>query len=147
MSVAELVPHAGAMCLLDEVVDWQPERIHCRAEARALADHPLCDGKALPAAALIEYAAQATAAHGTLRARSGAGGAAPSAGRLVALRHIELADSTTPPTPTLPVIDVHAERIVADAGGSIYSFCVRVAHAVLARGRLTIRTVGDSRGL
>ncbi|MGB7757445.1 MAG: hypothetical protein WBL23_15425, partial [Salinisphaera sp.] len=67
---ADLVPHAGAMCLLDDVIAWQDEWIHCRSRMRAPAEHPLADLGVLPATALIEYAAQATAAHGTLLARA-----------------------------------------------------------------------------
>ena len=96
--MASLVPHAGAMCLLDRVIDWDEDGIRC--EATVADRHPLKVGTRLPATALIEYAAQAMAAHGRLTtladgaARAGAGGSdggRPRPGRLVGLRGIDLA--------------------------------------------------------
>ncbi|HET7315702.1 hypothetical protein [Salinisphaera sp.] len=143
-AIADLVPHAGPMCLLDEVVDWQADRIHCRAAPRAGDSHPLYRDNKLPATALIEYAAQATAAHGTLLARSAAHAAAPAAGRLVALRQVEL--TATADANAMPArLDVYAERVMADAAGSIYTFRVVAGETVLVRGRLTIhRSSGDA---
>ena len=99
--MASLVPHAGAMCLLDRVIDWDEDGIRC--EATVADRHPLKVGTRLPATALIEYAAQAMAAHGRLIAlaeaadQAGADGAndgrprpGPRPGRLVGLRGIDL---------------------------------------------------------
>ncbi|WP_232225970.1 hypothetical protein [Salinisphaera hydrothermalis] len=137
------MPHAGAMCLLDEVVAWEPERILCRSVLNTLEAHPLADRGVLPLTALVEYAAQATAAHGTLLARDSAGGAgSPTPGRLVGLRDIEFpADESTLAAPT--TLDVHVERLMADAGGSIYAFRVVETGRDLVRGRVMIRTVTD----
>ena len=92
--VASLVPHAGPMCLLDRVLDWDAERILCEA---SVADaHPLKAGGRLPATALIEYAAQAMAAHGRLLALAiatggnGADDGKPTPGMLVGLRATDL---------------------------------------------------------
>lgn len=129
------------MCLLDAVIDWQHDRIHCRSVLCSLDAHPLAEGGVLPLTALVEYAAQATAAHGTLLARTssdGSGSASP--GRLVGLRDIEFAvdcESLTAPT----TLDIHAERLMADVGGSIYAFRVIEAGSDRVRGRVTIRTV------
>lgn len=136
--VADLVPHAGAMCLLDEVIAWQHDRIHCRSRMGAPVGHPLAVDGVLPVTALIEYAAQATAAHGTLVARAARGSGPAAPGRLVALRDVDLvADAET--IARLACIDIHAERLMADASGSIYVFHVRGGGHQLVRGRLTIR--------
>ncbi|WP_145961348.1 phosphotransferase [Salinisphaera sp. LB1] len=138
--VAGLVPHAGMMCLLDEVVAWADDCIHCRSRLPAPTAHPLADRGVMPVTALIEYAAQATAAHGTLRARAADGMGPAAGGRLVGLRHIELlADAEA--VAGLASIDIHAERLMADASGSIYAFRVVAGVRDLVRGRLTIRTV------
>ena len=135
------MPHAGAMCLLDEVIDWQHDRIHCRSRLRSLDSHPLAEGGVLPLTALVEYAAQATAAHGTLLARASSNGAgAAKPGRLVGLRDIEFTADREPLTAST-TLDVHAERLMADAGGSIYAFRVVEAGSDLARGRVAIRTM------
>lgn len=143
--VAGLVPHAGAMCLLDEVIAWSVDRIHCRAAIDADAEHPLAGAEGVPATALIEYAAQATAAHGTLLARrNGQAGAPAAEGRLVALRSIELA-AAPGEIEAAGRLDVHAERVMADAAGSIYRFQVLVGQRIMVSGRLTIRTVDAAR--
>lgn len=66
-----LIPHAGAMCLLDSVVAWDEHSIECRATSHRTADNPLRLGDRLPIEAGIEYAAQAMAVHGGLGGREG----------------------------------------------------------------------------
>jgi predicted hotdog family 3-hydroxylacyl-ACP dehydratase len=85
--IARLVPHAGAMCLLDEVLEWDDARIVCRTRSHLDAANPLRSDGALPALAGIEYAGQAMAAHGAL-CESGARG---RAGYLVSVRDVVLA--------------------------------------------------------
>ena len=83
-----LVPHAGAMCLWDEVVAWDAGRIALRAGGHRDPAHPLRSGGRLRALHLCEYGAQAMAVHGGLRARELGGVARP--GLLVALRGVVL---------------------------------------------------------
>lgn len=65
--VAELVPHAAPLLLLDELIDWSEDGLCCGLTVRAdgLFDH---QGK-VPAAVGIEYMAQAVAAFSGLRAK------------------------------------------------------------------------------
>lgn len=60
------LPHAGAMCLIDEVLDWDATGIRCRTVSHRADDHPLrgCDGLACVHG--VEYGAQAAALHGVL---------------------------------------------------------------------------------
>jgi len=62
------------MCLLDEVLDWNAQRIRCRTATHRAPDNPLRSHDRLGIACGIEYAAQAMALHGAL-----AGGAANGA--------------------------------------------------------------------
>ena len=63
-AIAASIPHHGAMCLLDAVVDWSETAIFCRAVSHTDPANPLrADGR-LGAEAGIEYAAQARAVHG-----------------------------------------------------------------------------------
>ena len=62
----ERLPHAGSMCLVDEVIDWDRERIRCGASSHRRADNPLRVAGRLPAICVLEYAAQAFALHGLL---------------------------------------------------------------------------------
>jgi predicted hotdog family 3-hydroxylacyl-ACP dehydratase len=56
------------MCLLDEVIEWTAGSICCRSESHRREDHALRAHGRLGIACGIEYAAQAMAVHGALRA-------------------------------------------------------------------------------
>lgn len=73
-AIARLIPHAGAMCLLDRVVKHDATSITCEAESHRLGDNPLRNEAGLPASAGIEYAAQAIALHAALRKGAGPAG-------------------------------------------------------------------------
>jgi len=60
------LPHAGTMCLIDEVLDWDRNGICCRARSHHDPANPLRSGDRLPAVHGIEYGAQAAALHGVL---------------------------------------------------------------------------------
>lgn len=64
--IAARIPHQAAMCLLDEVLDFDPRGIRCRTATHRAADNPLRAHGRLGAACGIEYAAQAMALHGAL---------------------------------------------------------------------------------
>ena len=48
-TLAGLIPHGGAMCLLDEVLHMDDESITCRATSHRNPGHPLREGGILPA--------------------------------------------------------------------------------------------------
>lgn len=68
--IAAHIPHQGQMCLLDEVVEWTEGSIRCRSESHRRVDNALRAHGRLGIACGIEYAAQAMAVHGALRAAS-----------------------------------------------------------------------------
>lgn len=121
--LAELVPHAGPMCLLERVLEWDESRICCLATVAE--PHPLAIDGRLPAAALIEYAAQAMAAHGRLVAPSRQNGARhgerPPQGMLAGVRATELHCRWVEPGP----LEIRVERIVGDPANVLYGFSVR----------------------
>jgi predicted hotdog family 3-hydroxylacyl-ACP dehydratase len=135
---AGLIPHAGTMCLLDEVVAWDALHLHARTASQARADNPLRSDGRLRAVALCEYGAQAMAVHGGLVARANGARAAP--GFLASLREVELAvariDTLT------GVLDVFAERLLGDAGAWQYAWQVAHAGRVIGRGRAAVVTAG-----
>lgn len=126
-----LVPHRGAMCLLDAVEAHDAARVVCRAASHRSAANPLRVGGRLPALAAIEYAAQAMAAHGALRAATGA---AP--GRLVAVRDVRLHVATL--DDVAADLEIVATCDAADAGGLAYAFAVSAGGRALAEGRATV---------
>jgi predicted hotdog family 3-hydroxylacyl-ACP dehydratase len=132
---SHLIPHAGAMCLLDAVLAWDEISIHAVTAGHARADNPLRDEQGLHACNLAEYGAQAMAVHGALRLRA-AGDERPRPGMLVSLRDVRLAlDYVDGLGGTL---DVHAECLFADDRGAQYTFRIEHAGTVLATGRAAV---------
>jgi predicted hotdog family 3-hydroxylacyl-ACP dehydratase len=133
IDIAELIPHAGNMCLLDRIVARSDTDIECAARSHTLPDHPLRRGGELSALHLVEYAAQAMAAHGALRA----GGLQP--GMLAAVREIRLH------VDRLDTIDaelrVHATRRMVQTSGSLYDFRVEANGQLLGEGRIAIALI------
>lgn len=129
---ADLIPHAGRMCLLDEVLAWDAATIHARSASHALPDHPLRGTGGLHAVHLAEYGAQAMAVHGALRDRA-RGDSEVRPGRLVSLRDVQLAVEHV--DPAAGALDVHAECLYADAAGAQYAFRIEQGGHLLASGR------------
>lgn len=130
--ISERIPHAGSMCLLDGVVSWSPEAIHCTSSSQTLADNPLRAAGRLGPANAIEYAAQAMAVHGALRAGSEA---APRAGFLTSVREVEFhADRLD----LAAQLDIHAECLSGDSNHLMYAFRVETAGQPLVSGRASV---------
>lgn len=130
-SIESLLPHAGPMVLIDELLDHDPSGLRCRAHTGPLDRHPLARQGRLPASALAEYGAQAMAIHGSLLAAA----AAPREGRLVALSDLNLRVAELDQAAELH-IDV--ERIGGSGSGELYGFRVAANGAVIASGRATV---------
>lgn len=131
---AHLVPHAGSMCLLDEVAAWDALHLHARSATHRQPDNPLRADGILHAVNLAEYAAQAMAVHGALRTRSAGEPARP--GWLVALREVELHVARIDDLHGR--LQVHVECLLAMPGSLQYAFRVEHRGDVLATGRAAI---------
>ena len=133
VNIERMIPHAGAMCLLDSVVEWDTERIRCRAVSHRDATNPLrCYGK-LHAISGVEYASQAMAVHGAL---SGAVAGRPRAGYLASLRDVVchrpwLDDDESD-------LMISAERMMGDASRVMYRFSVALGDHEVIAGRATV---------
>ena len=132
--MAGLVPHAGAMVLLDRVEAWDAETVQCRARSHLDPANPLRRAGRLAACCGIEYALQAAAVHGALLA----GGVAQAAGYVAALRGFEL-NVRWLDDPALGELRVHAHLERQEASGLLYALAVRSgAGAPLLSGRASI---------
>lgn len=133
-AIERLIPHKGAMCLWDAVLDWDAARIRLRAHNHRDSAHPLRSHGQLRAVHLCEYGAQAMAVHGGLRAQAAGGAAQP--GLLVALRGVALHVARIDDLPG--ALECEAE-VLAEAGGSQqYGFRILHADALLAEGRAAV---------
>jgi len=64
-AIAGMIPHAGAMHLLDGVLSWDADRIRCSSRTHRDRQNPLRMDGQLSALCGIEYAAQAMAYTGS----------------------------------------------------------------------------------
>jgi len=137
------------MCLLDEVLEWDAQRILCRSSSHRSPDNPLRANGQLGAACGVEYAAQAMAVHGVLAA---AGDAATDPGALTgrgegtaAARSVGYLASVRAVTLFAQRLDdqasdliASATRITSDNTMVLYEFSVTAAEQTLLSGRATI---------
>ena len=125
-----LIPHGGSMRLLDRVVAYTEHDIECTASTHSSPGHALRSDDQLSALHLIEYAAQAMAAHGALTSGS------VQAAMLAAVRdirlHVERIDNIH------SQLNIKATRRIAQSRGSIYDFIIRDDRQVLCEGRISI---------
>ena len=129
-----LIPHAGAMCLLDEVEHWDEGGITCRSVRYAAAENPMrrADGS-LGSACGIEIASQAMALHGRLSAPAEG---QPRPGFLVSLRDVRLRAPSFP-TDAGP-LTISARRLMGDTRGASYVFTVMAGEDEWLSGRATV---------
>ena len=130
--ITELLPHADSMVLIDEICEYDDTRIVCLSRSHTAADNPLRRGKHLDSAALLEYAAQASAIHGGLTQ--------PQArGRVAFLAAARSLDLTTRALDTLAgTLEITAERLMDAGDGVIYTTEVTHEGQAVMRARLTI---------
>ena len=132
--ILRMIPHAGDMCLLDEVLSWDEVSVRCLSRRYQDRGNPLrrADGR-LGAACGIEIAAQAMAVQGWLSA--GDGGPARR-GYLVSLRDVAIRTAHLDAAPGDLIIE--AERLLGDANGAAYRFRLGRGDAELLSGRATV---------
>lgn len=134
VDTAALVPHAGAMVLLDRVEAWDADSILCRTRSHLDAANPLRRDGRLSACCGLEYALQAAALHGALVA----GGVTQRAGYVAALRGVALRVERLD-VAAFGELRVSARLERQEAGGIIYALAVEAADGTpLVSGRATV---------
>jgi predicted hotdog family 3-hydroxylacyl-ACP dehydratase len=129
-----LIPHRGAMALLDGVAHWDAQRLLARTGSHRRTDNPLRDGGRLRALHLCEYGAQAMAVHGALTAR--AAGTAALPGFLVSLRGVRLHVARI--DDLAGDLEIEAEKLLDGGASWQYVFRVRHGEQPLAEGRAAV---------
>jgi predicted hotdog family 3-hydroxylacyl-ACP dehydratase len=132
------IPHQGSMCLLDEVLSWNPMRVQCRSSTHRDIANPLRSRDRLAAVCGIEYAAQAMAVHGALiasRITTSPKGAA-IAGYLASVRNVALFATRLDDVES--DLLAAAELVTGDDRTVLYDFSVSGNERVLVAGRATI---------
>lgn len=139
--IAAHIPHKDRMCLIDEVLQYDAERIRCVSRGVKAADHPLRAHGRLGAACGIEIAAQAMAVHGALLAP--AQSAAPRFGMLASVRGVQFHSLRLDDVAEELICD--ARRLAGDEGTAVYEFELISGSCRLLSGRAAV--VLDAQGL
>jgi predicted hotdog family 3-hydroxylacyl-ACP dehydratase len=132
-AIRRLIPHQGAMCLLDTVEYWDDQRVVCRTRQHLSPANPLLASGRLSSIDGVEFAAQAMAVHGGLIASAQA---PPDMGLLVSLRDCVLHSARLDDI-GLP-LDIEVRRIMGNSEVSIYDFVVRADALALIEGRASV---------
>jgi predicted hotdog family 3-hydroxylacyl-ACP dehydratase len=132
--IEAMIPHKGAMCLWDEVLDWQQAYIRLRTSTHRDAANPLRSDGMLRAVHLCEYGAQAMAVHGGLR--GAAAGGEPKVGFLVALRDVQLHLARIDDLDG--ELECEAELLAESAASQQYAFRIKSGERVVAEGRAAV---------
>jgi predicted hotdog family 3-hydroxylacyl-ACP dehydratase len=128
------------MCLLEEVVQWQDERLRCRATSHRALDNPLRTHGRLGIACGIEYAGQAMALHG---AAAQATGGAPRMGFLASVRDMRPFVLRLDDIESDLICDV--TRLMGDERTAQYEFVLSTIQKKLLSGRATVVLDAGSR--
>lgn len=131
--IARLIPHAGRMCLLENVVEWDATTIRCSSRTHRDPGNPMRVAGKLSALCGIEYAAQAMAVHGGLSATIPG---KPGAGYLASLRDVGCFQNDLDGAAGDLVVE--AERLMGDEARVIYRFTLWVGETEILNGRATV---------
>jgi predicted hotdog family 3-hydroxylacyl-ACP dehydratase len=133
--LCRLIPHGGAMCLLDAVEQWDEARIICKTASHRDATNPLRRDDQLEAVCGLEYAAQAMAVHVGLLEEQGRKHTI-AVGYLGAVKNLTL--RATRLDDVKEDLTVRATRLVGQASSFIYTFRVSAGRQELLDGRASI---------
>lgn len=133
-----LIPHAGAMCLLDGVMAWDHEMITCVSDRHRERTHPLRRQGRLSAVHAFELGAQAIAVHGALTAHAAGVKVAPA---YLAALHAARLHCTWLDKIGIPLV-IDAARLAGRQANSLYAITVYTADAPVACARITIMAPG-----
>jgi predicted hotdog family 3-hydroxylacyl-ACP dehydratase len=132
--IAALIPHQGAMCLLERLEHCDEASIVCVASSHRDPTHALRTASGLLSTCAVEYAAQAMALHGALLGRDAGTPARPgylASVRGVRLHRLRLDDLEGD-------LRIEARREAGNARQVLYGFAVTHAGAAIAEGRAAV---------
>ena len=138
------LPHAGSMCLLDEIIQADETTLTAQAFSYRDADNPLRVNGKIAMVNGVEYAAQAMAVHGSLvLEKKQAGSKAElksSQGYIATVRNIELNSPYFPeadPSSSAALL-IKVKQLMTDQNGFTYQFDIHYEQQLLISGRITV---------
>ena len=140
--IESLLPHGGAMFLLDRVIRFDRNEIECSATSHRDPSNPLRQGNRLPVHTGIEYAAQAAGIHGGLLNRELHPEAPAQMGYLAVVSQVQWQVARLDDLPD--ELHIHARRTAVTAGGRAYRATIHHRRQLIMTGDLVIALeIGD----
>ncbi|MGE0734441.1 MAG: 3-hydroxylacyl-ACP dehydratase [Alphaproteobacteria bacterium] len=134
--IASLLPHAGAMVLLDRVEHWSATDIVCATQSHRRADNPLRRDGQLAAVCAVEYGAQAMALHAALRAREAAPDRPGRRGFLASVRDVKLHQARL--DEIAGDLTIRAQILLPANDRFIYGFTVKAGGVEVVTGQAAV---------
>ena len=117
--IEAIIPHAGDMCLLEQVISFSNEEIICRTQSHLNTDNPLKTNGKLSKMHLIEYGAQAIAVHGGLLERD-SNNDQPKLGYIATVKAVKWGDFD----PLTELLEIKANAVMRDEISKLYEFTI-----------------------
>ncbi len=131
--IAGLIPHGEAMCLLDQVTEWDEHYLNAMTTSHRRADNPLIENGRMDTVTLVEYGAQAAAVHAALQ-QSGLDAARPA--YLGAVKKLRLFAPYV--DASVAELQIQAQCIFSDKNGAIYDIRACAEGNSLIAGRIVL---------
>lgn len=128
--IAQRLPHAGSMCLLNEVIQSDETSLIAQAISHRNIDHPLRIDGTISTINGIEYAAQAMAVHGSLLSEQA------QSGYIASVRNINILTPVLPEKEQPLVINVI--QLMSNENGFTYQFDISCEQQSLISGKITV---------
>jgi predicted hotdog family 3-hydroxylacyl-ACP dehydratase len=134
--IAQRLPHAGNMCLLDSVIQYNKLSLTALATSHLAKDNPLRLDNKIAAINGVEYAAQAMAIHASLMTPPLPETNNKPMGYLATVRNIAIISAYLPES-TSP-INITVTQLMSDVHGFTYEFQLSCDQALVISGKITI---------
>lgn len=131
-AIAQRIPHAGSMVLLDTVQSWSASTIDCLSYQHRARHNPLRENGVLSCITLVEFAAQAAALHASL---SGEGITAQGTAYIGAIKALKLHAEQVP---EVEALGVSAQMVLNERSGAIYQLSVAAEGELLMEARVVL---------
>jgi|TARA_R110000782_G_scaffold5893_1_gene20416 predicted hotdog family 3-hydroxylacyl-ACP dehydratase len=139
-AIAELVPHAAPMLLIDRVCDTGPD--HLQAEVTIQQTSMFFEkGRGVPTYVGIEYIAQAVAAYSGWRAKSADPAALPHIGYLLGTRKMTMTRDWFEPGTRL---NIYVENVFEDGEMGVFKGEIRDGNDVIVAAQINVYQPGDT---
>jgi len=122
--IEAIIPHAGGMCLLEQVISFSNEAIICRTQSHLNTDNPLKIDSKLSKMHLIEYGAQAIAVHGGLLEQD-SDNDQPKQGYIATVKAVKWGDFD----PLTEFLEIKANAVMRDEISKLYEFTITDAQS------------------